>query len=217
MRPSLPGVYDKLVLGYPRFWLGIVILVAGLAGLHVQNFKLDASADSMILENDKDLRYHRATNKTYGTEDFLIITYTPFDELLSERSLQGLQGLKRDLEELERIESVVSILDVPLLASPKIKISDLEEDSRTLSTPGLDKKLAKKEFTESPIYRKLLASPDGKTTALLAMYKWDEKFYSLLEKRDDLRQKKEDLGRLTQKEEKELQEVSFKLDRKSVV
>jgi predicted RND superfamily exporter protein len=111
----------------------------------VQNFKLDASADSLILENDKDLRYHRATDKTYGTEDFLIITYTPFDELLSERSLQGLQGLKMDLEELERIESVVSILDVPLLASPKIKISDLEEDSRTLSTPGLDKKLAKKE------------------------------------------------------------------------
>ena len=210
MRPLLPGVYDKLVLGYPRFWLGVVILVAGLAGLHVQNFKLDASADSLILENDKDLRYHRATNKTYGTEDFLIITYTPFDELLSERSLQGLQGLKKDLEELERIESVVSILDVPLLASPKIKISDLGNDSRTLGTPGLDKELAKKEFTESPIYRKLLASPDGKTTALLAMYKWDEKFYSLLEKRDDLRQKKGDFGRLTQNEEKELQEVSFK-------
>ncbi|MCH8157128.1 MAG: RND family transporter, partial [Nitrospinae bacterium] len=209
MNSLLFNLYDRLVLTYPKVWLVIVALVLGLSGLYVPDFKLDASADSLILENDEDLRYHRATNKTYGAEDFLIITYTPFDDLLSENSLQGLRGLKEDLEKLERIESVVSILDVPLLASPKIRISDLENDPRTLETPGLDKELARKEFTESPIYRKLLVSTDAKTTALLAMYKRDEKYHSLLEERDELRQKKRDLGRLTTEEEKKLQEVSF--------
>ncbi|MDP6232480.1 MAG: MMPL family transporter [Nitrospinaceae bacterium] len=209
MKLFLLNLYDKSVLAYPRLWLTLILLLVGVSGLHVQNFRLDASSDSLVLENDKDLRYHRATSKAYGTEDFLIITYTPFEELLSEDSLEGLRGLKADISKLERIKSVVSILDVPLLNSPRIKISDLESNKRTLTTQGLDKSLAKKEFTESPIYRKLLASPDGKTTSLLAMYKWDEKYYSLIEKRNNLREKKRSLGSLTAEEEKKLGEVSF--------
>ncbi len=209
MKLFLLNLYDKSVLAYPRLWLTLILLLVGVSGLHVQNFRLDASSDSLVLENDKDLRYHRATSKAYGTEDFLIITYTPFEELLSEDSLEGLRGLKADISKLERIKSVVSILDVPLLNSPRIKISDLESNKRTLTTQGLDKSLAKKEFTESPIYRKLLASPDGKTTSLLAMYRWDEKYYSLIEKRNNLREKKRSLGSLTAEEEKKLGEVSF--------
>jgi hypothetical protein len=180
-----------------------------VSGIYVQDFRLDASADSLILENDQDLLYHREINKAYGTEDFLIIAYTPFGELLSKDSLDGLRGLKEDLSKLERIESVVSILDVPLLESPRIKISDLENNKRTLDTPGLDKNLAQKEFTSSPIYKKLLASPDGKTTSLLVFYKRDEKYYSLMEARDNLREKKRSKKFLTYEEEIKLREVSL--------
>ena len=205
----MTNLYGKLVLAYPKVWLALIALIIGVSGVYVQDFRLDASADSLILENDQDLLYHRAINKTYGTEEFLIITYTPFGELLSKDSLDGLRGLKEDLSKLERIGSVVSILDVPLLESPRIKISDLENNKRTLDTPGLDKNLAQKEFTTSPIYKKLLASPDGKTTSLLAFYKRDEKYYSLMEVRDDLREKKRSKKFLTYEEEITLREVSL--------
>ena len=201
--------YDKLILAHPKVWLVLIALLMGVSGLYVKNFRLDASADSLVLENDQDLRYHRATSKTYGSEDFLVITYTPFKDLLSKDSLDGLRGLKEDLSKLKRIQSVVSILDVPLLNSPRVNISDLASNPRTLETPGLDKKLAKKEFMESPIYRKLLASPDGKTTSLLAIYKRDEKYYSLMELRDDLREKKRIQELLTPEEEIKLSEVSL--------
>ena len=205
----MTNLYSKLVLAYPKVWLALITLVIGVSGVYVQDFRLDASADSLILENDQDLLYHRAINKAYGTEDFLIITYTPFGELLSKDSLDGLRELKEDLSKLERIESVVSILDVPLLESPRIKISDLENNKRTLDTPGLDKNLAQKEFTSSPIYKKLLASPDGKTTSLLVFYKRDEKYYSLMEARDNLREKKRSKKFLTYEEEIKLREVSL--------
>lgn len=205
----MTNLYSKLVLAYPKVWLALITLIVGVSGVYVQDFRLDASADSLILENDQDLLYHRAINKAYGTEEFLIIAYTPFGELLSKDSLDGLRGLKEDLSKLERIGSVVSILDVPLLESPRIKISDLENNKRTLDTPGLDKNLAQKEFTTSPIYKKLLASPDGKTTALLAFYKRDEKYYSLMEVRDDLREKKRSKKFLTYEEEITLREVSL--------
>ena len=205
----MTNLYSKLVLAYPKVWLALITLIVGVSGIYVQDFRLDASADSLILENDQDLRYHRAIGKAYGTEDFLIIAYTPFGELLSKDSLDGLRGLKEDLSKLERIESVVSILDVPLLESPRIKISDLENNKRTLDTPGLDKNLAQKEFTSSPIYKKLLASPDGKTTSLLVFYKRDEKYYSLMEARDNLREKKRSKKFLTYEEEIKLREVSL--------
>jgi uncharacterized protein len=209
MGSRLFRIYEKVVLSNPRTWLVVIALLMIVFGLHARDFKLDASADSLVLENDDDLRYFRATNKIYGSDDFLVITYTPLDDLLSERSLEGLRGLKKDLSELARMDSVVSILTVPLLESPKVRISELGESTRTIETPGVDKELALKEFTESPIYRKLLASEDGKTTAILAKYKRDEKYFSLLEKRNDLREKKRNPGHLTAEEEKTLKQVSL--------
>lgn len=213
MGSQLFRIYEKVVLSNPRVWLVVIASLMVVFGLHAQNFKLDASADSLVLENDDDLRYFRAINKVYGSDDFLVITYTPFDDLLSERSLEGLRGLKKDLSELARMDSVVSILNVPLLESPKVRISELGENTRTIETPDVDKDMALRELTESPIYRKLLASEDGKTTAILAKYKRDEKYFSLLDKRDDLREKKRNPGHLTAEEEKTLKQVSreFKL------
>ncbi len=208
MGSFLIRLYNQWVLEKPRLWLGVIVLVLLGFGFTITNFKLDASSDSLVLENDADLKYSRKVNKAYGTDDFLVITWSPKTGLLSDESLSGLQSLKADLLKADRIEKVVSILDVPLFNSPRITLSELSENVRTLETEGIDKAQAKREFTESPIYRKLLASPDGKTTALLAMYKRDDKYFDLLETRNDLREKKWD-GPLTAKEAATLKKVSF--------
>jgi predicted RND superfamily exporter protein len=209
MSSFLFRLYDRTVLSNPRVFLGVIVLIMVVFGLQAQNFKLDASSDSLVLENDEDLRYYRDISKIYGGDDFLIITYTPFKGLMSDSSLGGLRGLREDLKQMERVKSVVSILDVPLLNSPRIKISDLGADSRTLETPGVDKNMALKEFTNSPIYRKLLASVDGNTTSILVTYERDDKYFSLLEQRTELRHKKLDTGHLTPQEKNTLREVSL--------
>lgn len=208
MSSFLFRIYDKAVLNNPRLWLGVIVLLGIIFGWQAQNFKLDASSDSLVLENDSDLRYYRDISKVYGGDDFLIITYTPAEGLMSESSLNALRELASDLKQMERVKSVVSILNVPLLNSPKVTISEIGSNPRTLETPGIDKNMALKEFTESPIYRKLLASVDGKTTSVLVIYKRDEKYDSLLEKRTALREKKLNPGHLTPEEEKNLQQVS---------
>ena len=208
MGSFLIRLYNQWVLEKPRIWLGVIALALLGFGFTVPNFKLDASSDSLVLENDEDLKYSRAVNKAYGSDDFLVITWTPKTDLLSDESLAGLQSLKDDLLKVDRIEKVISILDVPLFNSPRITLSELSENVRTLKTEGLDKKLAAREFTESPIYSKLLASPDGKTTALLALYKRDDKYFDLLETRNDLREKKWD-SKLTKEEAATLKKVSF--------
>jgi predicted RND superfamily exporter protein len=208
MGSFLIRLYNQWVLEKPKVWLGVIVLVMLGFGFTVTNFKLDASSDSLVLENDEDLRYYRSVSKAYGSDDFLVITWTPKTDLLSDESLAGLQGLKDDLLKVDRIEKVISILNVPLFNSPRITLSELSENVRTLQTEGLDKKLAAREFSESPIYSKLLASADGKTTALLALYKRDDKYFDLLETRNDLREKKWD-SKLTKAEAATLKKVSF--------
>ena len=208
MSSALLRVYDRYVLGKPWVFLGMVLLIFGFFATQIPHFKLDASSESLVLENDKDLRYFRDVTKKYGSSDFLIITYTPYDDLLSEKSLGGLKALEKDLKKLSEVDSVISILNVPLLNSPKVTFSELAENDRTLMTPGVDYELARKEFQESPIYRKLLVSPDGRTTAILVNFKRDEKYYTLLRTRNDLREKKR-TGTLSVEEADELKRVSY--------
>ncbi|MCH8207574.1 MAG: hypothetical protein IIA62_00700, partial [Nitrospinae bacterium] len=118
-------LYEKLVLEKPFVALTLVALIVGFLGSFAPNFKLDASGDSLVLENDKDLAYFRQINKIYGSKDFVIITYSPEGDVLSEKSLAGIKALQDDLSKLDHVDSVLTILDVPLLNSPLVKISDL--------------------------------------------------------------------------------------------
>ena len=108
--------------------------------------------------------------------------------------------MSNELAGLDRVRSTDSILNVPLLNSPRVEISKLATDIRTLETPGMDRELARTEFLESPIYKNLLLSPDGKITIIRINFKRDEKYYSLLYQRNDLRDQKKESG-LSEKEE----------------
>ncbi len=200
MESGFAHYYKKTVIERPALSLLIFFLMVGFFAYHGPNLKLDASAESIVLKNDPDLRYYRSIREIYGSDDFLVITYTPFDDLLSPTSLAGLKALRNDLRQLKRVSSVVTILDVPLLNSPKVSISELTDDAevRTLETPGVDKELARKEFMESPIYQNNLVSPNNHTTALLVNFKRDEKYFSLLTTRNTLREKEVSAGLTTE-------------------
>ena len=194
------NAYRRWVIEKPLASLIIVFLVVGYFSYHIPNFKLDASAESLVLENDDSLQYYRKISKSYGSDDFLIITYAPFKDLMSDEVLADLKSMSDELARLDRVSSTDSILNVPLLNSPRVEISKLATDIRTLETPGMDRELARKEFLESPIYKNLLLSPDGKVTIIRVNFERDEKYFSLLYRRNDLRDKKKESG-LSKEEE----------------
>ncbi|MEK9627470.1 MAG: MMPL family transporter [Nitrospinota bacterium] len=189
MKKFLVDAYFNWVVEKPlRALIFVVLVVVGFA-CHIPKFKLDASAESLVLENDDALEYYRKIAKIYGSDDFLVITYAPYKDLMSDEVLADLKELSDELSQLDRIHSIDNILNVPLLNSPRVEISKLNTDIRTLETPGVDRELARKEFLESPIYKDLLLSADGKTTILRVNFKRDQKYFDLLYKRNDLRVK----------------------------
>ncbi|MGB5258967.1 MAG: MMPL family transporter [Gammaproteobacteria bacterium] len=211
MSHLLARYYDALILQRPA----IVILVAALFitffGLHAADFKLDASADSLVLESDQALSYYRAIRARYGSDDNLIVTYTPRSDLFSDAVLDDIRALRDALAALERVKSVVTLLDVPLISSPPITLSEMSRQIRTLDSQGTDRTLARQEFTTSPLYRNLLISPDGRTTALQVNFRRDDTYHELLGQRDRLRVKRLD-EKLTDQENTELAAVSRQFD-----
>ena len=198
--------YDKVILSYPKSILFLLLISVTALGYQAQYLEIDASAETLLLEDDKDLAFTRKVNKRYGTSDFLVLTYSPHEDLLADSTLNSLRKLSAELLALDRVESIDSILNVPLLESPPKPVKELIKNVPTLESPGIDKALAKKEFLNSPIYRDNLVSPDFKTTALLINLYDDPLYRELLQQRNSLRKKGKDEA-LSVPEEIELEKV----------
>lgn len=204
---SFFNLYLRLVTEYPKVVLLLIAIAAVGLAAGLPRFKLDASADSLTLEHDEDLRYFRQMSQEYQSGDFLVVTFKPQQDLFSDASLSLLGQLKGDLAEIEGVASINSILDVPLLYSPKQSISDIVTSPKTLTTPGVDHTMAKQEFLTSPIYEDLILGPDGQTTALQLSLNVDETYINLVQERDALRLKRSEEG-LDEDEAERLRAVS---------
>lgn len=207
LHTKLSWLYQASIIKRPFAVLTALFAITTLAILGLPNFKLDASADSLTLEHDTTIDYFREINQRYQRGDFLVVTYSPKADMFSDESLSVLKGLRDDLAKVEGVQSVNSMIDVPLIYSPMRSLAEQKESTRTLMTPGVDREAAKKEFLTSPIYRNMLLSPDGKTTALLMNLDVNNHAIELVRKRDALRAKRDAEG-LNPAEKKELDEVS---------
>lgn len=201
-------VYQKVILDNPVKVIFATIALTLAMAMGLTNFKLDASADSLTLEHDDDLNFFREVVQRYGSDNFLIVTFSPKQgDLFDQKNLDTLQSLRTELAGIQGVESMLSMLDVPLLYSPKISISDLKEELKTLVSEGVDKQAAKQEFLSSPIYKDVLLSADGQTTGILATLALDETYLDLVTQRDALRLIRDSEG-LTTKQQIQLDDIS---------
>ena len=161
----------------------MAVFVAVMA-LFAMRLEIDASAETLLLEDDKDLEFSRDVAKRFETSSSLVITYTTEDDLLSQENIDNIKELSKDIKILNVVESINSIVNVPLLQSPPIPFKELLKDIPTLEFPNIDKKLVKEEFLTSAVYKKNLVSEDFTTTALMINLKRDENYFSLINQRE---------------------------------
>ena len=189
MQSTLLNFYTRYILNRPIIVIIVLLGVFSYLGYNAKHFRIDASADSLILENDKDFQYYREISKTYGSHSYMFVTYKPRGELLSPETLSKLSSLRGELREIKRVSSVLTILDVPLLRNPPVTIKELISNIKTLEDPEVDLQLAWAEIADSPIYKELLVSVDMKMTALMVHFAEDAEYDRIVSRRGDLRQK----------------------------
>ncbi|AQW81317.1 RND superfamily exporter [Campylobacter pinnipediorum subsp. pinnipediorum] len=174
----------KYTIVYSKIILAFVFFATIFFGYYSTKLQIDASSETLLLENDKDLSIWRNISKRYVSPNFLVVTYTPKDSILSEKSINLISNLSSEFEKNELVTSVVSIINVPLLKSVKGGIGGILDHTPTLIDKDIDKKLVEDEFKNSPIYSQNLISKDLKTTAIVLNLKADVKFNKLLSERN---------------------------------
>ena len=200
--------YQKLILKYPLSVL--ILLISGILifGINIQKLEIDASAETLLLNDDKDLAFSRTVAKRFHTNDLLILAYKPKQDLLSPKSLQTLTRLSQDLEQLPRVESVDSLINVPLFFSPVREMDDLINETRTLKSPDINLSMVKHEFLTSPLYKDSLVNKDFTISSIIIHLYQDPEYFTLLEKRNRLLDKQNSAS-LTKEEKEELDDVSI--------
>ena len=205
-------VYDSAVLGNPKAVLVVLLAVLVFFAYHTKDFKLDASADSLLLEDDADLKLFREIHDRYPSGDLLIVTYSPKKDLFSDEALEPLKQLRGELEKVTSVDSVFTILDAPLVKSSDIPLTEMINDVPNLEKGNVDRDKARDELLNSPVYRELIVSVNGRTTALLLSLVEDRHYQDLLVSRNELRAKRRGAG-LSIEESQTLERISAEYDR----
>ena len=187
MSSSVARFYSSLVFTKPYLVIAILLLFVGFFGWQAQNFRLDASADSLLLEDDPDLEFSREMGVRYGTSEAVTIAYTPKGDLFSREELNKLGALSDELLAISRVESVDSILNVPIFEDTPL--TGISEDYLTLADQDIDLVAAREEVTSSPVFKNAVISPDGQTAGMLVSFSIDETARDLIGRRTELRNK----------------------------
>ena len=189
----------KFIIAKNKLVISLVLVLSVVFGYLSTKLSIDASAETLLLEHDPDLKAYRQIAKRYDSPGLLVVAFTPKDDLFSPKNLELIKNLSDELAKNDMVSSVISILNVPLLNSVKGGVTGILEHTPTLSDRDINISKAKLEFAKSPIYSGNLISKDLKTTAIALNLKQDEKFNELLNERNLLSQK-ESNGTITQAE-----------------
>ena len=167
----LANFYQKNIIEKPKLVFALLILCLIYFGYNAKNFKLDASSETLLLEGDPDLQYLNDITERYGAREFLVLTYTPNEEMISSNSINNLNKLKSKIENLNWVHSVITLLDIPLLENSEEPLIDRIQNYSTLNTEGVNKELGFKEILNSPVFKNFVISEDGETSGIIVYIK----------------------------------------------
>ncbi len=174
--------YQNIILKNPKYTFAFLILILLSFGYFSKDFRLDASSETLLIEGDPDLKYLKEITKRYGSKEFLILTYTPNEDMTSEVSINNLLSLKYKIQSLDWVHNVVTLLDVPLLNNSDIPLQERLQNFKTLKDEDVDRDRGFKEILSSPVFRNFVISEDGKTSGIIVYLKKNKELKDISKK-----------------------------------
>ncbi len=163
--------YQKNIIEKPKIIFAILLLCLVSFGFFSKDFRLDASSETLLIEGDPDLEYLKEITERYNSKEFLVLTFSPKEEIISDTSINNLLSLKYKIQSLDWVHSVVTILDIPLLNSTDKTLTERLQNFSTLKSDGIDKQRGFNEILNSPVFRNFVISEDGKTSGIIVNIK----------------------------------------------
>ncbi len=171
----LAQMYQNLVLKNPKSVFIILIISILSFGYFSKDFRLDASSETLLIDGDPDLAYLQEVSERYGSKEFLILTYTPNEGMVTDSSINNLLSLKYKIQSLDWVHSVITLLDIPLLNNSDAPLQERLESFKTLKDEEVDRERGFSEILNSPVFRNFVISEDGKTSGIIVNIKQNKK------------------------------------------
>jgi predicted RND superfamily exporter protein len=165
------NLYENTILKNPKSIFVILLITLLSFSYYSKDFRLDASSETLLIEGDPDLEYLREITERYGSKEFLVLTYTPNEGMVTDTSVNNLLSLKYKIQSLDWVHSVITLLDIPLLNNSDAPLQERLESFKTLKDEGVDKDRGFKEILNSPVFRNFVISEDGKTSGIIVNIK----------------------------------------------
>ena len=159
--------YQNFILKNPKIVFILLIFALLSFGYYSKDFRLDASSETLLIDGDPDLKYLQELNQRYGSKEFLVLTYTPKEGMITNTSINNLLSLKYKIQSLEWVHSVVTLLDIPLLNNSEAPLQERLENFKTLKDDDVNKDRGFREIISSPVFRNFVISEDGKTSGII--------------------------------------------------
>ena len=167
----LSKLYQNTVLKNPKSIFVLLLITLLSFGYFSKDFRLDASSETLLIEGDPDLEYLNEVTERYGSKEFLILTYSPNEGMVTESSINNLLSLKYKIQSFDWVHSVITLLDIPLLSNSEAPLQERLESFKTLKDENVDTERGFKEILASPIFRNFVISKDGKTSGVIIYIK----------------------------------------------
>ena len=183
------SIYKK-ILEQPKLILIFLLILLSLAFYQGKKFQLDASADTLLIENDPDLNYLRSVNERYASEDFFVVTYSP-KQTLNKTNINEFKKFVDEINNFKWVGKTISILNSPLFESSDKPLIEKIKDIEYITSKDVDFNKALRELKNSPVYKKLIINDDASVFGIVVYIKDNQEYLSALKLNKNFLDKKE--------------------------
>lgn len=183
------SIYKK-ILEQPKLILFFLLILLSIAFYQGKKFQLDASADTLLIENDPDLNYLRSVNERYSSEDFFVVTYSP-KQTLNKSNINEFKKFVNEINNFKWVSKTISILNSPLFESSDKPLIEKIKDIEYITSKDVDFNKALKELKNSPVYKKLIINDDASVFGIVVYIKDNQEYLSALKLNKNFLDKKQ--------------------------
>ncbi|MDC0193125.1 MMPL family transporter [Pelagibacteraceae bacterium] len=137
------------------------MIILLLSIFFIQNFRIDASSDTLVAQNDKEFKYFNFYNKIFTSENFLVLAVEKKGGIDS-NFIDNFKILSSKLVKLEPVSHVFSFIDAPILFLNNTSLTNLSSDNiENIKNTNLNINDVIEEFKNNPIYKDQLLNEDA--------------------------------------------------------
>ena len=137
----------------------------------LKDFRIDASSDTLVAQNDKDFLYFNYYNEIFKSNNYLILAIKS-NKIIDKKYINHIESLSNEIIKLENVYNVFNINKAPILLLNNSSIGDLSNQNiETLINTNYDLNNVLDEFVSSPIYNNQIINNNKKITSIIIYLK----------------------------------------------